>query len=118
MKGYVFLLVMGIVLLIVAIFLAIFLGIIRGGANEPEYIKAPCVDGEGDINLEGIMCKKKVVNIKGEIILLSPLLILFSSTILSLVGLNILRRDNCKKELNELKKELGLEGIQNDKKSS
>lgn len=52
------LLVLGISMFLLSIFL-VTIGLIS------ESIEAPCVDGDGDINLEGIMCDKNIYYIFG-----------------------------------------------------
>ena len=53
------LMILGLVLMILPIV------IINIGSDSQQVI-APCVDGDGDINLEGIMCDKQVVTLFGD----------------------------------------------------
>ena len=52
----------GVFLIIIGIFFILFISF----HSEFKIEKALCVDGDGDINLEGIMCEKEIVYFLGE----------------------------------------------------
>lgn len=53
-------------IMILGIFTFILSGFIGLAGQSIETITAPCVDGDGDINLEGFMCEKEIVLFFGE----------------------------------------------------
>lgn len=85
-------LVLGVLIFLMCIVSAIFLQ----STIEVSYEEKLCVDGHGDKNLEGIMCKKEVYNTeinRGSAITLAifSLLGLFLSMAIILVGLSNLK---------------------------
>lgn len=54
---------------------------------ETNLIKAPCVDGDGDKNLEGIMCEKTITTFLGDEMEDQSLLTIFVFLIMGLWGI-------------------------------
>ncbi len=67
--------------------------------EEEIHYEAPCVDGEGDLNLEGIMCDKveySLFGVGGVWILLIVFVPITSGLILFMVGYNLFK--DCSEE--------------------
>jgi hypothetical protein len=85
---------------LIMLFVSLSFMLIGGITQETKRVDSLCVDGEGDINLEGIMCKKEkhyVFGIDmdsdggGLILFISLIILLFGGLMLFIVGLLELR---------------------------